>query len=112
MSNSAEIHELLGKLQELVPNMPKNKKLSKLEIIQNVIDYIFDLQDALEAHPDQEMIMNNLPAAILSPRNRQNNTKLLINGNISPLNSSGNSPSSTTSGSFRQPLTTISSSYK
>lgn len=52
MSNSTEIHELLGKLQELVPYMPKDKKLTKLEIIQNVIEYIWDLQDALEAHTD------------------------------------------------------------
>ncbi|XP_013774243.1 DNA-binding protein inhibitor ID-2-like [Limulus polyphemus] len=44
-----EMQQLLGKLKELVPNMPKNKKLSKLEIIQNVIDYIFDLQIALES---------------------------------------------------------------
>ncbi|RWS19376.1 DNA-binding protein inhibitor ID-2-like protein, partial [Leptotrombidium deliense] len=45
------MQQLLTKLQELVPNMPKNKKLSKLEIIQNVIDYIFDLESALESHP-------------------------------------------------------------
>ncbi|KAI1295418.1 Protein extra-macrochaetae [Halotydeus destructor] len=46
-----EMQELLLKLQDLVPNMPKNKKMSKLEIIQSVIDYIFDLQTALESHP-------------------------------------------------------------
>ena len=46
-----EMQSLLAKLKELVPNMPRNKKLSKLEIIQNVIDYIFDLQLALESHP-------------------------------------------------------------
>ncbi|XP_076317678.1 protein extra-macrochaetae-like [Tachypleus tridentatus] len=44
-----EMQQLLGKLKDLVPNMPKNKRLSKLEIIQNVIDYIFDLQIALES---------------------------------------------------------------
>lgn len=38
----------LSKLKDLVPYMPKNKKLSKLEVIQNVIDYICDLQSALE----------------------------------------------------------------
>lgn len=46
-----EMHQLLAKLKELVPNMPRNKRLSKLEIIQNVIDYIVDLQIALETHP-------------------------------------------------------------
>lgn len=47
----AEIQALLLKLKEIVPNMPRNRKLSKLEIIQNVIDYIVDLQIALESHP-------------------------------------------------------------
>lgn len=46
-----EMHTLFGKLRELVPNMPRNKKVTKLEIIQNVIDYILDLEIALETHP-------------------------------------------------------------
>lgn len=46
---NAEIQMYLSKLKDLVPYMPKNKKLSKLEVIQNVIDYICDLQSALEA---------------------------------------------------------------
>lgn len=45
---SAEIQMYLSKLKELVPYMPKNKKLSKLEVIENVIDYICDLQSALQ----------------------------------------------------------------
>ncbi|XP_050032135.1 DNA-binding protein inhibitor ID-1-like [Dermacentor andersoni] len=49
--NHEEMHSLLGKLRELVPTMPRNKKLTKLEIIQNVIDYILDLEIALETHP-------------------------------------------------------------
>jgi len=51
VQNNDEMQELLTKLKELVPNMPKNKKLSKLEIIQYVIDYIYDLQTALESLP-------------------------------------------------------------
>ncbi|KAJ8925025.1 hypothetical protein NQ315_001196 [Exocentrus adspersus] len=46
-----EIQMYLSKLKDLVPFMPKNKKLSKLEVIQYVIDYICDLQNALETHP-------------------------------------------------------------
>ncbi|XP_028145993.1 protein extra-macrochaetae [Diabrotica virgifera virgifera] len=46
-----EIQMYLSKLKDLVPFMPKNKKLSKLEVIQYVIDYICDLQSALETHP-------------------------------------------------------------
>lgn len=47
-----EIQMYLSKLKELVPFMPKNKKLSKLEVIQYVIEYICDLQYALETHPN------------------------------------------------------------
>lgn len=47
---NAEIQMYLSKLKDLVPYMPKNKKLSKLEVIQNVIDYICDLQSALETN--------------------------------------------------------------
>lgn len=46
-----EIQMYLSKLKDLVPFMPKNRRLSKLEVIQYVIDYICDLQSALETHP-------------------------------------------------------------
>ncbi|XP_034655150.1 protein extra-macrochaetae [Drosophila subobscura] len=56
---NAEMKMYLSKLKDLVPFMPKNRKLSKLEIIQHVIDYICDLQTELETHPE----MNNFDAA-------------------------------------------------
>jgi len=80
-----EMQSLLAKLKDLVPNMPRNKKLSKLEIIQYVIDYIFDLQLALEAHP-----------STTSPITKAHNTCL----NSSPSSSSSN----------RQPLGLLSPS--
>jgi len=43
-----EIQQYLSKLKELVPHMPRHRKVSKLEVIQHVIDYICDLQTALE----------------------------------------------------------------
>ena len=39
------------KLQGMVPNVPSNKKLSRVEILQHVIDYIQDLQNELTAQP-------------------------------------------------------------
>jgi DNA-binding protein inhibitor ID, other len=45
-----EIHVYLSKLKELVPYVPRNRKLSKLEVIHHVIDYICDLQSALDTH--------------------------------------------------------------
>jgi len=82
-----EMQLLLGKLKELVPNMPRNKKLSKLEIIQYVIDYIFDLQLALESHP-----------STTSPITKAHNSCII------------NSSSSSSSPSSRQPLGLLSPS--
>jgi DNA-binding protein inhibitor ID len=48
---NAEVQMYISKLKDLVPFMPKNRKLSKLEVIQNVIQYICDLQTALDADP-------------------------------------------------------------
>lgn len=53
-----EVQMYLSKLKELVPFMPKNKRLTKLEVIQHVIDYICDLQGALESHPNAEAMIN------------------------------------------------------
>ncbi|KPM11753.1 hypothetical protein QR98_0103280 [Sarcoptes scabiei] len=57
-----EMQLLLAKLKQLVPGIPKNRRLSKLEIIQHVIDYIFDLQMALESHP----IASTMAASVLA----------------------------------------------
>lgn len=38
----------LSKLRSLVPDMPRKRKLSKLEVIQEVIGYIRKLQTTLE----------------------------------------------------------------
>uniref|UniRef100_A0A8C5S914 DNA-binding protein inhibitor ID-4 n=1 Tax=Laticauda laticaudata TaxID=8630 RepID=A0A8C5S914_LATLA len=43
--------KLIGRLRKLVPTIPPNKRVSKVEILQHVIDYILDLQLALETHP-------------------------------------------------------------
>lgn len=48
IADRAEMMSLYEKLIELVPSIPKNRPTSKLEIIQHVIDYIFELQHTLE----------------------------------------------------------------
>ncbi|XP_021181499.1 protein extra-macrochaetae [Helicoverpa armigera] len=72
---NAEIQMYLSKLQDLVPFMPKNRKISKLEVIQHVIDYICDLQSALENHPamdqfDAEGALASPACAAPTPRRR------------------------------------------
>lgn len=78
-----EIQMYLSKLKELVPFMPKNRRLSKLEVIQYVIDYICDLQNALENHPNMtsEMVQSAAVAA-LSPVTTNSRTQ---NSNRQPL---------------------------
>ncbi|XP_012368347.1 DNA-binding protein inhibitor ID-4-like [Octodon degus] len=39
------------RLRKLMPTIPRNKKVSKGKILQHVIDYILDLQLALETNP-------------------------------------------------------------
>lgn len=68
-----EIQMYISKLKDLVPFMPKNKKLSKLEVIQYVIDYICDLQSTLETHPavnafDASSALSQKSQAAVSPR--------------------------------------------
>ncbi|XP_071551246.1 uncharacterized protein [Panulirus ornatus] len=52
--NAAEMRLYLDKLKDLVPLCPKNRKVTKLELIQHVIDYISDLQDTLQSDSESE----------------------------------------------------------
>ncbi|XP_029989719.1 DNA-binding protein inhibitor ID-1 [Sphaeramia orbicularis] len=47
-----DMNSCYSKLKELVPTLPTNKKASKVEILQHVIDYIWDLQVELD-EPDK-----------------------------------------------------------
>ncbi|XP_028909246.1 DNA-binding protein inhibitor ID-4 [Ornithorhynchus anatinus] len=46
-----DMNDCYSRLKKLVPTIPPNKKVSKVEILQHVIDYILDLQLALDTHP-------------------------------------------------------------
>jgi DNA-binding protein inhibitor ID len=77
-----EIQAYLSKLKELVPFMPKNRRLSKLEVIQYVIDYICDLQHALETHPSISSAAVHSAAAVMLCSSTQPNSSVQI---VSPL---------------------------
>ena len=49
VSALCDMNDCYSKLKELVPSIPQNKSVSQVEILQHVIDYICDLQIALEA---------------------------------------------------------------
>jgi len=53
-SETAQALMYLERLQELVPQCPKDKKTSKLEVIQAVIDYIYDLEEVLASPIEEE----------------------------------------------------------
>ncbi|XP_028848786.1 DNA-binding protein inhibitor ID-2a [Denticeps clupeoides] len=44
------MNDCYSKLKELVPSIPQNRSVSKMEILQHVIDYILDLQIALDSN--------------------------------------------------------------
>lgn len=58
-SDQVQIQMYLSKLKELVPHMPKDRKVSKLEVIQHVIDYICQLQSTLETQPRHRHLSAN-----------------------------------------------------
>ncbi|OXB51142.1 UNVERIFIED_CONTAM: hypothetical protein H355_015264, partial [Colinus virginianus] len=63
-----DMNDCYSKLRELVPGIPQGTKLSQVEILQHVIDYIFDLQIVLEEgakgrDPSSEATLLSLKAA-------------------------------------------------
>jgi len=85
MVSQEEMHTLLAKLKELVPNMPRNKKLSKLEIIQYVIDYIFDLQVALESHPSTHPSQHSTNITQITSKSSHNSSSISPQSSRQPL---------------------------
>ena len=51
-TDGTQVLQFLERLQDLVPQCPKDRPVSKLELIQSVIDYIYDLEDVLESDSD------------------------------------------------------------
>ncbi|MFT7813172.1 DNA-binding protein inhibitor ID-2-like [Arapaima gigas] len=55
------MNDCYSKLKELVPSIPQDKSVSKMEILQHVIDYILDLQLALDSHPAMSSLHHQRP---------------------------------------------------
>jgi Helix-loop-helix DNA-binding domain len=51
---------LFEKLVQMIPNIPKERKMSRLEILQHVIQYIRHLESQMEFHPDAENLCSGL----------------------------------------------------
>merc|ERR1712071_295781 len=81
VSEQVEMQLYLSKLKELVPNMPKDRKVSKVEVINNVIDYICDLQMALDVHHHAALvsvILNNNNSSSSNNNNNNNNNNVVV----------------------------------
>ncbi|XP_073420241.1 DNA-binding protein inhibitor ID-3 [Dendrobates tinctorius] len=53
-----DMNDCYSKLRELVPGIPQGSKLSQVEILQHVIDYIFDLQIVLGEEQEHNAILS------------------------------------------------------
>ncbi|XP_061651621.1 DNA-binding protein inhibitor ID-3 [Phyllopteryx taeniolatus] len=53
---AGDMNDCYSRLAALVPSIPRNKTVSQVEILQHVIDYIFDLQIALEAEETPRLL--------------------------------------------------------
>uniref|UniRef100_A0A3B3RDE7 DNA-binding protein inhibitor ID-4 n=1 Tax=Paramormyrops kingsleyae TaxID=1676925 RepID=A0A3B3RDE7_9TELE len=62
------MNDCYSKLKELVPSLPPNKSVSKIEILQHVIDYILDLQIALDTHSAIESLQHQQRLGQATPR--------------------------------------------
>merc|ERR1711928_186142 len=93
VAEQVEMQLYLSKLKELVPNMHKDRKESKVEVINNVIDYICDLQMALDHHHPllvSVMLNNNNTTAASSSNNDNSSTSSSSSSSSSNNNSNNN----------------------
>lgn len=65
-----DMNSCYSKLKELVPTLPTNKKASKVEILQHVIDYIWDLQVELD-EPEKSRQQISVPRTPLTTLNAE-----------------------------------------
>jgi DNA-binding protein inhibitor ID len=84
------------RLRNMVPFIPLERKLSKVEILQHVIDYIQDLQNALEANSalrtptSSTNRANRRPLTSISLNKSHEKVRQLCNKVMHPTRSRGN----------------------
>ena len=70
VSALCDMNDCYSKLKELVPSIPQNKTVSQVEILQHVIDYIWDLQVELD-EPEKSRQSGGLPRTPLTTLNAE-----------------------------------------
>ncbi|NXC19327.1 ID1 inhibitor, partial [Corythaeola cristata] len=67
---AALLYDMKGcysRLRALVPTLPRHRRVSKVELLQHVIDYIWDLQLALQLGPPRPAAAGEPPEAPCMP---------------------------------------------
>ncbi|NXP74837.1 ID1 inhibitor, partial [Ramphastos sulfuratus] len=67
---AALLYDMKGcysRLRALVPTLPRHRRVSKVELLQHVIDYIWDLQLALQRGPPRPVAVGDAPEAPCIP---------------------------------------------
>ncbi|XP_055041367.1 DNA-binding protein inhibitor ID-2b [Misgurnus anguillicaudatus] len=73
------MNDCYSRLTELVPSLPQNRSVSKMEILQHVIDYILDLQITLDQNPPKKTVKSlgaDISIISLQPNNPQREINL------------------------------------
>ncbi|XP_066539928.1 DNA-binding protein inhibitor ID-4 [Hoplias malabaricus] len=65
-----DMNDYYSRLRRLVPTIPPHKKVSRVELLQHVIDYIVDLQLALESQPALCRPAARAPLAVINTQQR------------------------------------------
>lgn len=73
-----DMNDCYSRLKRLVPTIPQDKKVSKVEILQHVIDYILDLQLALETHPSLHKQQQQRAGTCTAPASNPSRTPLTV----------------------------------
>ena len=81
-----EIREYLSRLRQIVPGCPKDGRISRLDLIQHVIDYIVQLQHTLLNHPVNQL--NQLQQNISSIETASANSAIPSSNSINVSNNS------------------------
>ncbi|XP_076069308.1 uncharacterized protein LOC143041363 [Oratosquilla oratoria] len=83
-SESKQLLMYLDKLQHLVPRCPKDRPVPKLELIQCVIDYIYDLEDVLAQTEDEDEFEDEVKVEDDVKVHLEDETKVHLEDDVDP----------------------------